>query len=78
MSLVDKLVVRGSGVALVDAEEVFLGNIWVKKIKTKKLRHMEKSSTLNKVRFMECLEGRLKKQICYHFFLLLKRLPGLS
>lgn len=27
MSLVDKLVVRGSGAALVDTEEVLLGNI---------------------------------------------------
>lgn len=42
MSLVDQLVVRGSGAALVDAEEVLLGNIWVKKTKTNELRDLEK------------------------------------
>lgn len=35
MPLVDQLVVRRSGAALVDAEEVLLGNVYVKKTKTK-------------------------------------------
>lgn len=41
MSLVDKLVVRGSGAALVDAEEALLGNICMK-TKTEELRRGEK------------------------------------
>lgn len=52
MSLVNKLVVRGSGAALMDAEEVFLGNIWLKKTKKGTKRLGDKvSQTFDKAKF---------------------------
>lgn len=78
MCLVDKLVVRGRDAALVDAEEVLLGDIWVKKTKTKELRDLEEKVAYQKSKV--CIEFRrqTKKQKCHYFFLFLKGLPGLS
>lgn len=79
MPLVDQLVVRRSGAALVDAEKVLLGNIYkCEEDKDKRTERPEEKVASKQSHDCSVFRQETKKHMCYYFFLLLEHLPGLS